>query len=147
MKPVEWSEALALDYEPMDTVHRSFVDVLAQAQQASDTGLPRAWLAVVEHTSAHFDREDNWMRRTHFSAADNHIMQHRVVLNVLREGLALAQAGRLTEVREMAAELAAWFAKHTQTLDAALALHMRRVSADCSATVARRRDPDVRMAV
>ena len=28
----------------------------------------------------------------------------------------------------MAGELAVWFAKHTQTLDAALALHMRGIS-------------------
>ena len=38
----------------------------------------------------------------------------------------MAQAGRLAEVREMAGELAVWFAKHTQSLDAALALPMRR---------------------
>jgi hypothetical protein len=28
----------------------------------------------------------------------------------------------------MAAELGAWFSRHTQSLDAALALHMRRVT-------------------
>jgi hemerythrin len=54
-------------------------------------------------------------------------MQHKVVLNVLREGMALARDGDLQAVRDMAGELAVWFAKHTQTLDAALALHMRSV--------------------
>ena len=126
MNTIEWSDALLLDFEPMDTVHRGFIDILARAQQASDTQLPAAWADVVNHTSVHFGMEDEWMRRTHFSAADNHVMQHRVVLNLLREGLALAQLGKLAEVREMADELAAWFAKHTQSLDAALALHMRR---------------------
>lgn len=126
MNTVEWSDALLLDYEPMDTVHREFVDLLVAAQNASDAALPQTWAAVVAHTVRHFGREDEWMQRTGFASADNHIMQHRVVLNLLREGQAMAQAGQIDPVREMAGELAAWFAKHTQTLDAALALHMRR---------------------
>ncbi|MCB2016301.1 MAG: hemerythrin [Hydrogenophaga sp.] len=128
MNTVEWSDALQLDYPPMDDVHHAFIDLLAKAQAATDTELPHAWADVVEHTVQHFGREDEWMKRTRFSAAENHVMQHRVVLNLLREGAAMANAGQLDAVREMAGELAAWFAKHTQTLDAALALHMRSVA-------------------
>jgi hemerythrin-like metal-binding protein len=127
MNKVEWSEALQLDYPPMDEVHHAFVDLLAQAQSAPDDALVPAWSAVIEHTVGHFGREDEWMRRTRFAAADNHMLQHRVVLNILREGLGLARSGNTMAVREMAGELAVWFAKHTQTLDAALALHMRSV--------------------
>ena len=129
MNTVEWSEALVLDYPPMDDVHHAFVDLLALAQAAPDEALPSAWAAVIVHTALHFGREDEWMRRTKFAAADNHIMQHRVVLNVLREGLALARNGDFAAVRNMAGELAVWFAKHTQSLDAALALHMRGAQA------------------
>lgn len=126
MNKVQWSDALLLGYEPMDEVHREFVDLLATAHHASDEQLPAAWQAVVEHTEDHFGREDEWMRRTHFSSAEIHILQHRVVLNVLREGLGMARSGQFSPVREMAGELAVWFSKHTQSLDAALALHMRR---------------------
>lgn len=138
MNTVEWSDALLLDFEPMDAVHREFVDLLAFAQSAPDDALAKAWGAVVEHTVQHFGREDAWMRKTRFASAENHILQHRVVLNVLREGLVMAQAGRLAEVREMAAELAAWFTKHTQSLDAALALHMRREPAAAGGGTTRR---------
>ena len=130
MNTVEWSESLLLDFPPMDEVHHTFVDLLALAQTAPDETLPQAWSAVIDHTVRHFGSEDDWMKRTRFAAADNHIMQHKVVLNVMREGLALARAGNMAAVREMAGELAAWFAKHTQTLDAALALHMRSVQSD-----------------
>lgn len=138
MNTVEWSDALHLDYEPMDRVHREFVDLLALAQSAPDASLAQAWSAVLDHTVQHFGREDEWMRKTRFSAADNHILQHRVVLNVIREGLVMARAGNWAPVREMAGELAAWFAKHTQSLDAALALHMRREADDHPAPPARR---------
>ncbi len=137
MNTVEWSDALLLDFEPMDSVHREFVDLLALAQGAPDAALPQAWSVMLDHTERHFHQEDEWMRKTHFASADNHMLQHRVVLNVLREGLAQARAGDCQPVREMAGELAAWFAKHTQSLDAALALHMRREPSLRAAPVAR----------
>lgn len=126
MNTLQWTDALRLDYEPMDRVHRDFVQLLAQAQTASDDALPQAWTALVEHTAEHFGREDQWMRSTRFATAEQHMLQHRVVLNLLREGIAMARAGEMAPVREMASELGAWFAKHAQSQDAALALHLRR---------------------
>jgi hemerythrin-like metal-binding protein len=126
MNTVRWSDALLLAFEPMDKVHHEFVALLADAQNAPDERLPKAWAAVLDHTVMHFHREDEWMRRTRFASGENHMLQHRVVLNVMREGLALAHAGDFQAVRHMSGELALWFAKHTQSMDAALALHMRR---------------------
>lgn len=126
METVEWSEALLLDFAPMDTAHRTLVDLLAQAQSATDEALPTAWAALLAHMEEEFAEEDRWMRATRFASASNHLLQHHVVLNLLREGAAMARDGQLAPVREMASELAAWFFKHTQSMDAALALHMRR---------------------
>ncbi len=126
MKTVEWSDALQLDFAPMDTAHHTFVDLLAQAQTATDDALPSAWSALLAHMEKQFGEEDRWMRETGFAAASNHLLQHHVVLNLLREGAAMARSGQLAPVREMAGELAGWFIKHTQSMDAALALHMRR---------------------
>ena len=41
-----------------------------------------------------------------------------------------AAAGDLTSVRVMASELAQWFSAHAQSMDAALALQLRRVGYD-----------------
>ena len=105
MNTVEWSDALLLDFEPMDKVHHEFVDLLAMAQSAPDNALPQAWSAVLDHTVHHFGREDEWMRKTRFASADNHMLQHRVVLNVLREGL--ANAKRTKEQSEVFGEFLA----------------------------------------
>ena len=126
MTPIEWTDALKLDYAPMDDIHREFVALLSRVQTCDDGQLLACWQAVLVHTEHHFAREDQWMRKTRFSGAENHLLQHRVVLNVMREGLAMGRAGELAPLRDMSSELASWFAKHTQSLDAALALHMRR---------------------
>jgi hemerythrin-like metal-binding protein len=127
MNTAEWSDALALAYEPLDALHQEFVVRLAAAQTGSDLALPQRWADVIQHTELQFARENQWMQQTRYPSADNHVLQHRVVLKLMHEGLALAQAGQVAAVREMAHELAAWFPKHTQSQDAALAMHLRRV--------------------
>lgn len=127
METANWSPSLLLGYQPMDDAHRAFAELLALAQAAPDDSLPQAWAAMVRHTELHFGQEDEWMRLTAYPSTTQHTLEHRVVLNLMREGLGQAKDGQLAPVRQMAGELWAWFLRHTQSLDAALALHMRRV--------------------
>lgn len=122
----QWTEALWLDFEPLDTMNRELMERLARAQAANDAELPQAWADLVSHVAAHFGREDTWMQEIGHGQADAHALQHRVVLNLLREGLGQIRCGQLEPVRQMARELGSWFAKHTHAFDAALALHLRR---------------------
>jgi hemerythrin-like metal-binding protein len=125
-----WSEALELGFDLMDGTHREFVDLLAAAEASDDAGLPAAWRALIAHTEDHFGREDGWMRDTGFSSANCHTVQHAVVLQVLREGQVRADGGDLGPARAMAVELGRWFLQHAQTMDAALALHLRSAGFD-----------------
>jgi hemerythrin-like metal-binding protein len=135
MQALQWTPALWLGFDPMDGMNREFMELLGRAQTASDDQVMATWQALVQHTAAHFGTEDGWMRQEAFATTDQHTLEHRVVLNLLREGLGQAQRGDLAPVRQMAAELGAWFSRHTQSLDAALALHMRRVTTPDATTV------------
>jgi hemerythrin-like metal-binding protein len=130
MPNLEWSDALALDLPAMDDTHREFVDLLAQVETASDETLLAHWRTLVDHTDEHFGREDQWMQATRFSSTNCHSVQHQVVLQVMREGLTRAEAGDLGAIRLMARELAIWFPQHAQSMDAALALHLRGIGYD-----------------
>ena len=130
MAHLEWSDALSLDLPLMDDTHREFVDLLALAQGAPDDQLQACWLRLIEHTDAHFGQEDRWMQATRFASSNCHSMQHKVVLQVMREGALQAAAGDLVSLRAMAGELALWFPAHAQSMDAALALHLRRAGYD-----------------
>lgn len=130
MAELEWSDALALDLPLMDDVHREFVDLLAAVDRAADADVLSAWHTLVEHTDHHFAQEDAWMASTRFASGNCHSVQHQVVLKVMREGAVRAEQGDLTVLRVMANELALWFPQHAQSMDAALALHLRRVGFD-----------------
>ena len=67
------------------------------------------------------------MTATRFAASNCHTLQHKVVLAVMAEGEVQASGGDPAALRSMASELALWFLKHAQSMDAALALHLRRV--------------------
>lgn len=135
MAQLEWSDALHLDLPLMDDTHREFVDLLAAVERACDAQLVSAWHSLVEHTEQHFGQEDAWMASTRFASGNCHSMQHKVVLQVMREGLVRAQQGDLKVLRVMAGELALWFPAHAQSMDAALALHLRRVGFDAATGV------------
>jgi hemerythrin-like metal-binding protein len=132
MPALTWSEALELGLSFMDDTHREFVDLLAQAEAADDAALPALWDELIAHTDDHFGREDEWMLATGFASGNCHSTQHKVVLQVLREGAARAAAGDLAPVRQMISELAVWFPHHAQTMDAGLALHLRGVGYDAA---------------
>ncbi len=70
------------------------------------------------------------MLATRFAATNCHTMHHQAVLGVMREGLAMGRAGDLAPVRQMARELATWFPLHADSMDAALAMHLKRVRFD-----------------
>lgn len=130
MPNLVWSDALALDLPEMDDTHREFVDLLALVEASADDALVASWQALVVHTEDHFGREDQWMENTRFSSSNCHSMQHNVVLQVMREGTKRGEAGDLALVRQLAHELGIWFPQHAQSMDAALALHLRNVGYD-----------------
>jgi len=132
MQPMEWSAALALELPEMDETHQEFTELLAAVQRAPDNQITSAWTDLIAHTAQHFAQEDRWMRDTRFASSNCHSTQHEVVLRVMHEGELAGQAGAHGVVRRMADELATWFMQHTQTMDAALALHLRRVGYDPS---------------
>ncbi|MBB6557363.1 hemerythrin-like metal-binding protein [Acidovorax soli] len=132
MAALEWSEALVLDLPQLDETHEEFVALLAGVERAEDAQILARWQELTTHTEQHFGMEDRWMAATRFASGNCHSMQHKVVLQVMREGAARAAQGDLQVLRMMAGELALWFPQHAQTMDAALALHLRRVGFDAA---------------
>ena len=134
-----WSEELSLNLPFMDQEHHTFLQHLSAVDNADNAGLSPMWGALVTCTAEHFHRENLWMHATSYTAFREHAIQHRVVLEVMREGLLQADEGRYLQVREMANQLRGWYTKHVQTMDAALALHLRSMRFEPSNDGAERR--------
>lgn len=128
--PVQWSPTLGLDMPVMDDTHEACIALLADVVLAPDATLLARWAELIDHTQEHFDREDAWMAATGFASENCHTTQHSVILQVMREGGKRGLMGELDLVRQMAHELGLWLANHIQSMDAALALHLRSAGFD-----------------
>lgn len=127
MAALDWSDHLLLELPAMDDTHREFVDLLARVEGACDDTLMADWAALVAHTVTHFGQEDAWMLESGFASGNCHSTQHRIVLQIMEEGLKRAD---FAIIRQHAQELAIWFPQHAQSMDAALALHLRNMGFD-----------------
>jgi hemerythrin-like metal-binding protein len=127
MSRLIWSDALSLDMPVMDDGRRQLVELLGLAHEANDVSVLGRWRDLIAHTQRVFERENRWMDATGSSSCHIHSTQHKVVLQVMNEGLKSGETGELGPIRLMADELGQWFANHSQSMDAALALHLRRV--------------------
>lgn len=127
---IQWRDEFSVEHAQMDQTHQEFVALLDAVLQASDAQLLAAWETLVDHTQAHFDQEDRWMRATGFTADNCHSNQHAIILKILRDGTTRARCGQLDVPRQMAWELIPWFEQHAQAMDASLAQHLRSVGYD-----------------
>jgi hemerythrin-like metal-binding protein len=127
---IQWNQDLVLDLPFMDETHQEFIDLLAAIEVADEANLLARYAEMVDHTDGHFGAEDRWMNETGFFSSSCHSMQHNVVMQVLREGLKRGQAGDLQLLRDLSKELVIWFTQHAQTMDAALATHLKTIGYD-----------------
>jgi len=119
------SDATSFGLPFMDRARAQFARLLARVDGAGNAALPAAWRELLECAAAQFACEDIWMRASGYALRSDHALQHRVVLEVMREGAVHASQGRLAQVREMAQQLRDWYEAHARTMDAPLARHLR----------------------
>lgn len=129
MAVLDRSDAISLGLPFMDRARSRFARLLVRVEEAGDAALPAAWRHLLECAAEHFACEDIWMRASGFASRKDHAVQHRVVLEVMREGAVHAAQGRLPQVREMARQLRDWHEKHARTMDAPLARYLRKLRA------------------
>jgi hemerythrin-like metal-binding protein len=121
MTHVQWQDALSLGNDTMDRTHHEFVEMVATLEGAEDAALLAAMDALIEHTDAHFSREDRWMEASRFPMRACHLAEHEGVLAVLREARGHVAEGRLRVARVLPPELMHWFEGHVASMDAMLA--------------------------
>lgn len=139
------SDATSFGLPFMDRARAQFARLLARVDEAGNAALPAAWRELLECAATHFACEDIWMRASGHAARSEHALQHRVVLEVMREGAVHASQGRLAQVREMARQLGDWYGTHARTMDAPLARHLRALRSGrrrAAALILRRRHPE-----
>lgn len=120
-----WKADYELGLAAMDDTHREFIDWLNRLAIADDDSFLSAMDGFIDHTQAHFDMEDRWMRASMFPPVDCHAGMHKEILQIARFVREQAAKGNLKMGRQLAGELVTWFDDHAANMDAALAAWIR----------------------
>ena len=129
-----WSKDLALGLEVMDKDHHELFDLLARFETAGEDEVVGLFAEVVDHLTAHFERENQLMRQHNFFAYPCHHDEHEMVLAQVRALLGAARAGNSVCVREyIAHEIGPWFFNHRDSMDFVTAEFLKPRLADKSA--------------
>jgi hemerythrin-like metal-binding protein len=116
----------AVGFAPMDAIHREFHDLLTALEEPGDQG--EKLLALHEHLLRHCSQEERWMVDSNFPACACHAREHETLLEVVSEVRRRFDAGDSDIVVSLAEELPRWFEHHANTMDAALAVHLREAA-------------------
>lgn len=130
-----WREDLSTGQATMDRTHREFLDHLAALEPLCAETEPQRMLpaydTMLAHTVEHFAQEDRWMAATGFAPENCHSLQHRQVLELLREvRRRIAELGEVALLGQLLPELAMWFDQHARAADAGLAAYMAELGWD-----------------
>jgi hemerythrin len=112
-------------FEPMDELHRQFGDLVVQLADPDGADYGALLLALHEHLLRHCALEERWMAQSDFPSCACHRQEHELLLEVVAETRRQVDAGDLEVARRLAQELPRWFEMHANTMDAALAFHLR----------------------
>jgi hemerythrin len=112
-------------FEPMDELHREFRDLLVGLASPDGGDHGALLLKLHEHLLQHCAIEEGWMKGSDFPSCACHRQEHEMLLEVVSEVRRRFDAGDVEVVQRLAEELPRWFEIHANTMDAALAFHLR----------------------
>lgn len=126
--PALWDdERHMLQLAQLDDMHREFVVQVAALNAADAAAFPALFQVLVNHTRAHFTTEGELMRASKYRGLPEHEADHHRVLGELLQLNRSLKRGRMLLVRAYVKEgLMEWFDTHVATMDAALAMHLKK---------------------
>ena len=125
-----WEDGLHAGFEAMDDEHGRQARTVRAIENAVRRGGEHAviqglLLGLIEETRAHFESEQELMRRWRYDGYEAHATEHRRLLEELRTIEARHAAGGLHVTEELVASLRQWLTEHIRSMDHALALYLR----------------------
>ncbi|MBV5276050.1 MAG: hemerythrin family protein [Lamprocystis purpurea] len=123
---LDFESRFLLGIPAMDHVHRELVELLNRMADAGNATFAYLYPDLVNHTHAHFANEEVLMRQSGFPAMQEHMDEHARLRGEL-DAFGQALDGRRIDATRafVAQQLPAWFARHTTTMDSALAAHLK----------------------
>ncbi|MEW8525780.1 MAG: hemerythrin family protein [Candidatus Thiodiazotropha endolucinida] len=115
-----------LEIDSMDKTHLEFIELVNKLGSADRETFSTLFEQLVDHTNAHFKAEKELMQESGFPAISEHMGEHERILGDLnRMQSRVTQGNSLLPRAYVKDHLPGWFDLHAQTMDSALAAHLK----------------------
>lgn len=121
----EWTPALAVGNEAIDSDHRHLIDLINKLFFAISNGKGNVVLGeivdeLIQYTETHFQREEALMQKIGYGSYEAHKAAHDVLVVEVRQLQAQFIAGLVVSPMNVFSFLGDWLFKHIQACDVAL---------------------------
>ena len=124
-----WDGSLAVGHDGIDSDHEHLILLAARAEAAvvdkkDDITIAEVFVDLAEYTMSHFQREEQFMLRSHYPKLAEHKAMHDTLLSELSMLIDRAELHPGEIDQEVVAFLHHWVKDHIMTWDQALANHL-----------------------
>ncbi|MEY4578943.1 MAG: hypothetical protein RL701_3646 [Pseudomonadota bacterium] len=124
---------LLLEHAVLDGDHRVFLEAVERIVASDSATFPAQFRQMLEHTEAHFARENELMDKYAFPSVREHKGEHLRVQGEFQQFMKRVDRGFIQFGRMFVLErLVPWFELHLPTMDSALVAHIHKVAASAA---------------
>lgn len=129
MPAFEWTDALAVGVDAIDSDHKVLIDQINMLSDAMDDGGDATLLesvvnVLVDYTAYHFDRERQMMDATGFADSVRHLKEHDIMVAKVK-AMQEAYVRGMGDLPELFKFLKVWLTQHIMKSDQAFAAHIK----------------------
>jgi hemerythrin-like metal-binding protein len=123
---IDWQdETLSVGNNSMDDTHKEFIELINLLDKADNEQFKSLFNELLEHTQAHFSRENDLMEKSGFPPTPIHQGEHERILDEFMQLQSLIEKNQLDKVHQYIHNyIPDWFSMHAATMDRALAWHL-----------------------
>ncbi|MGC2856161.1 bacteriohemerythrin [Novispirillum sp. DQ9] len=129
MPAFEWTDALAVGVDAIDSDHKVLIDQINMLSDAMETGGDATLVSsvinvLIDYTAYHFDRERQMMDATGFPDSVRHLKEHDLMVFKVK-AMQDAYAAGQGDLPELFKFLKVWLTHHIMKSDQAFASHIK----------------------
>ena len=136
MAIISWREQMSLDYPPLDTEHKEFLEVINKAsidiKLQHVEGMEKMFAACYDYVRNHFSHEEDIMERIRYPELEAHIESHQLFIKNISQfrqefETAKTKGQQIDAAQKAMAFLSVWFLGHIISRDKPVKPYLTRL--------------------
>ncbi|MDH5682130.1 MAG: bacteriohemerythrin [Spirochaetota bacterium] len=119
---IKWTDQLSVQINAIDNQHKNLVDIINKLYGKMKEGKGKDVIGqiideLISYTKTHFTFEENMMKEHDYPQYNNHVEEHKVLVEQVYDMKAQYNSGKILSTAELMSFLEEWFTGHIKGTD------------------------------